>query len=164
MPIASDVQFKNSVVGLDVDEDISAQHLIDFSPIYRCLHIYSVLGSRDVFENSYRTAREKQARLVVQPTFGTVSNLRKKVSTWKYFLSSSDICRFQSESVQNFQTYLRSVVGFFVQEDHILNTSNGLIDRSYVDNLWKTCLIKIISTFKIHTVSDETMFPFIVVF
>jgi hypothetical protein len=61
-------------VGLDTDEDISAQHLIDFSPIYRSMHIYSVLGAKDVFESYYRTQREKQARLVVQPSFGTVSD------------------------------------------------------------------------------------------
>lgn len=41
--------------------------MIDFSPVYRCLHIYTVLASRDVFETYYRKQRKKQARLVLQP-------------------------------------------------------------------------------------------------
>jgi hypothetical protein len=53
--------------GLDTEEDLSAQDLIDFSPVYRCLHIYSVLSSRDTFETYYRKQRKKQARLVLQP-------------------------------------------------------------------------------------------------
>lgn len=41
--------------------------MIDFSPIYRCLHISTVLGSRPTFETYYRAERTKQARLVLQP-------------------------------------------------------------------------------------------------
>lgn len=46
---------------------MSAQDLIDFSPVYRCLHIYKVLGSKETFETYYRKQRKKQARLVLQP-------------------------------------------------------------------------------------------------
>uniref|UniRef100_A0A9J7Y1D8 Exocyst complex component n=1 Tax=Cyprinus carpio carpio TaxID=630221 RepID=A0A9J7Y1D8_CYPCA len=49
------------------DEIPGAQDLVDFSPVYRCLHIYTVLGARDTFENYYRKQRRKQARLVLQP-------------------------------------------------------------------------------------------------
>ena len=28
----------------DTEEDLSAEDLVDFSPVYRCLHIYTVLG------------------------------------------------------------------------------------------------------------------------
>uniref|UniRef100_A0A3B5AB59 Exocyst complex component n=1 Tax=Stegastes partitus TaxID=144197 RepID=A0A3B5AB59_9TELE len=44
----------------DEDEVPGAQDLVDFSPVYRCLHIYTVLGLRDVFENYYRKQRRKQ--------------------------------------------------------------------------------------------------------
>lgn len=50
-----------------VEEDLSAQEMIDFSPVYRCLHISAVLGSRATFEAYYRSQRTKQARLVLQP-------------------------------------------------------------------------------------------------
>ncbi|KAF0025002.1 hypothetical protein F2P81_021883 [Scophthalmus maximus] len=52
----------------DSDEELlTAQDLVDFSPVYRCLHIYTVLGDRETFENYYRKQRKKQARLVLQP-------------------------------------------------------------------------------------------------
>ncbi|KAM7371322.1 hypothetical protein PAMP_010803 [Pampus punctatissimus] len=52
----------------ETDEEIlTAQDLVDFSPVYRCLHIYTVLGDRETFENYYRKQRKKQARLVLQP-------------------------------------------------------------------------------------------------
>lgn len=77
-------------ISLDTDEDLSAQHLIDFSPIYRCLHIYTVLGCKDVFENYYRTQREKQARLVVQPSFSTVKFLHYFLYLWSL---ANTICK-----------------------------------------------------------------------
>lgn len=49
------------------EEDLSAQDLIDFSPVYRCLHIFSVVGSKETFEAYYRQQRMQQARLVLQP-------------------------------------------------------------------------------------------------
>lgn len=49
------------------EEDLSAQELIDFSPIYRGLHIADVLGKVSNFEMYYRSERTKQARLVLQP-------------------------------------------------------------------------------------------------
>ncbi|XP_026683754.1 exocyst complex component 6 [Diaphorina citri] len=52
---------------LDEEDDPSAQHLIDFSPVYRCLHIYTVLGAQDEFQSYYRKQRQEQARLVLQP-------------------------------------------------------------------------------------------------
>uniref|UniRef100_A0A3B4GTY2 Exocyst complex component n=1 Tax=Pundamilia nyererei TaxID=303518 RepID=A0A3B4GTY2_9CICH len=52
----------------EADEEIlTAQDLVDFSPVYKCLHIYTVLGDRETFENYYRKQRKKQARLVLQP-------------------------------------------------------------------------------------------------
>ncbi|KAG1678663.1 Exocyst complex component 6B [Nymphon striatum] len=86
------------------DEEVSAQDLVDFSPVYRCLHIYSVLGSRDTFETYYRSQRKKQA-------------------------------------------------SFFVVEDHILNTANGLVNRQYLDEVWETALSKIVGSLTSQCVS-----------
>lgn len=66
------------------DEDLSAQDLIDFSPVYRCLHIFSVLGSRDTFETYYRQQRKQQARLVLQPPTNMVRQLHL-ISMVTYF-------------------------------------------------------------------------------
>ena len=48
-------------------QEVNAQDKVDFSPVYRCLHIYSVLGERDVFESYYRKQRAKQSKLAIQP-------------------------------------------------------------------------------------------------
>lgn len=41
---------------------------------------------------------------------------------------------------------LAGIIGFFVCEDHILNTGNGLVTRSYLDELWSTTSSRIMST------------------
>uniref|UniRef100_A0A1B6C9M8 Exocyst complex component n=1 Tax=Clastoptera arizonana TaxID=38151 RepID=A0A1B6C9M8_9HEMI len=119
----------------DVEEDLSAQDLIDFSPVYRCLHIYTVISSSDVFEVYYRKQRKKQARLVLQPP----TNMH--------------------ESIDGYRNYIYSVVGFFVVEDHILNTGNGLVNRSYLDEVWGMALSTIVNALRTNSAycTDATL-------
>ncbi|KAL1122743.1 hypothetical protein AAG570_003070 [Ranatra chinensis] len=121
--------------GLDTEEDLSAQDLIDFSPIYRCLHIYTVLKSRNDFDTYYRKQRKQQATLVLQPP----TNMH--------------------ESIEGYRTYLHSVTGFFVVEDHVLNTGNGLVTRSYLDDLWGLSVTKIVNALRTHSAycTDATL-------
>ncbi|CAI9733086.1 exocyst complex component 6B-like isoform X1 [Octopus vulgaris] len=102
-----------------LDEELSAQDLIDFSPVYRCLHIYSVLGARETFETYYRKQRRKQARLSLKPS------------------------QNMYESLDSYKLYFHDVVGFFVVEDHILNTTSGLVNQAYMDELWEMAVSKI---------------------
>ncbi|KAI5609940.1 exocyst complex component 6B isoform X1 [Silurus asotus] len=111
----------------DDDEVHGAQDLVDFSPVYRCLHIYTVLGARDTFENYYRKQRRKQARLVLQPH----SNMH--------------------ETLEGYRRYFNQIVGFFVVEDHILHTTQGLVNRAYVDELWELALSKTIAALRTHS-------------
>lgn len=108
------------------DEVSGAQDLVDFSPVYCCLHIYTVLGLRDVFENYYRKQRRKQARLVLQPH----SNMH--------------------ETLEGYQRYFNQIVGFFVVEDHVLHTTQGLVNRAYVEELWELALSKLIAALRTH--------------
>uniref|UniRef100_A0A8C0HAT4 Exocyst complex component n=1 Tax=Chelonoidis abingdonii TaxID=106734 RepID=A0A8C0HAT4_CHEAB len=101
--------------------------LKDFSPVYRCLHIYSVLGDGETFENYYRKQRRKQARLVLQP-------------------QSS-----MHETVEGYRRYFNQIVGFFVVEDHILHVTQGLVTRAYTDELWNMALSKIIAVLRTHS-------------
>ncbi|XP_073763242.1 exocyst complex component 6B isoform X1 [Danio rerio] len=117
---------------LDVDdeqeEEVPGAHdLVDFSPVYRCLHIYTVLGARDTFENYYRKQRRKQARLVLQPH----SNMH--------------------ETLEGYRRYFNQIVGFFVVEDHILHTTQGLVNRAYVEELWELALSKTIAALRTHS-------------
>ncbi|XP_007968436.1 exocyst complex component 6B isoform X1 [Chlorocebus sabaeus] len=110
------------------DEEVpGAQDLVDFSPVYRCLHIYSVLGARETFENYYRKQRRKQARLVLQPP----SNMH--------------------ETLDGYRKYFNQIVGFFVVEDHILHTTQGLVNRAYIDELWEMALSKTIAALRTHS-------------
>ncbi|XP_057193166.1 exocyst complex component 6B isoform X1 [Triplophysa rosa] len=111
----------------EADEVSGAQDLVDFSPVYRCLHIYSVLGARDTFENYYRKQRRKQARLVLQPH----SNMH--------------------ETLEGYRRYFNQIVGFFVVEDHILHTTQGLVNRAYVEELWELALSKTIAALRTHS-------------
>ncbi|XP_023610678.1 exocyst complex component 6 isoform X1 [Myotis lucifugus] len=109
------------------EEVLTVQELVDFSPVYRCLHIYSALGDEETFENYYRKQRKKQARLVLQPQ----SNMH--------------------ETVDGYRRYFTQIVGFFVVEDHILHVTQGLVTRAYTDELWNMALSKIIAVLRAHS-------------
>uniref|UniRef100_A0A668S571 Exocyst complex component n=1 Tax=Oreochromis aureus TaxID=47969 RepID=A0A668S571_OREAU len=107
----------------EADEEIlTAQDLVDFSPVYRCLHIYTVLGDRETFENYYRKQRKKQARLVLQPQ----ANMHETVEDVAFRCSS----------------------GCF---DHILHATQGLVTRAFTDELWNMALSKIIAVLRTHS-------------
>ena len=61
-------------VSTDSEEELSAQDLMDFSPVYRCMHIYTVLREGETFKAYYRQQRQQQARLVLQPPINMVCN------------------------------------------------------------------------------------------
>nr|CAG4645371.1 EOG090X01NK [Lynceus sp. MCZ IZ 141354] len=116
-------EMENSV---DLDEDVSAQDLIDFSPVYRCLHIHTVLDAREAFENYYRDQRKKQARLALQPP----TNMH--------------------ETIEGYRQYFHGVVGFFVVEDQVLTTTEGLVDRQYLDEVWSMAVSKMVAEVRNH--------------
>lgn len=109
------------------EEVLTVQDLVDFSPVYRCLHIYSALGDEETFENYYRKQRKKQARLVLQPQSSV------------------------HETVDGYRRYFTQIVGFFVVEDHILHVTQGLVTRAYTDELWNMALSKIIAVLRAHS-------------
>uniref|UniRef100_A0A8C7JXE4 Exocyst complex component n=1 Tax=Oncorhynchus kisutch TaxID=8019 RepID=A0A8C7JXE4_ONCKI len=123
-------QVRDVVVGVDQPEEegvLTAQDLVDFSPVYRCLHIYTVLGDRETFENYYRKQRKKQARLVLQPQ----SNMQ--------------------ETVEGYRRYFNQIVGFFLVEDHVLHSTQGLLTRAFTDELWNMALSKITAVLRTHS-------------
>ncbi|XP_043788129.1 exocyst complex component 6B isoform X2 [Apis laboriosa] len=117
------------------EEELSAQDLMDFSPVYRCMHIYTVLREGETFKAYYRQQRKQQARLVLQPPIN------------------------MHESINGYQIYLHGIVGFFVVEDHILNTGNSLATRTYLDELWQMALSKIVNALRTHSAycTDATL-------
>lgn len=120
--------------GTTAEEEMGAADLVDFAPVYRCLHIFSCLGARDQFEDYYRQQRQEQAKLVLQAPV----NLH--------------------ESIESYKNYFCGVMGFFVIEDHVLNTASGLVTKAYLDEVWDGSLSSMVSSLRSHSsyCTDET--------
>ncbi|VVD05851.1 unnamed protein product, partial [Leptidea sinapis] len=86
--------------------------VVDFSPLYRCLHIHTVLGASAHFVDYYRAQRRQQARLVIIPT----ANLH--------------------DSIQSMKNYLNAILGFFILEEHLITTGGGLVSKEWVLETW----------------------------
>lgn len=113
----------------DDEDDVSAQDLIDFSPIYRCLHIYTVLNDREYFENDWRKQRRDQAKLVLQAP------------------------QTMHDNLEAYKHYIYSIVGFFIVEDHVLNTGGDIVTRSYLDDLWSSSLSRAVNVLSMNSSS-----------
>ncbi|XP_046615020.1 exocyst complex component 6B isoform X1 [Neodiprion virginianus] len=126
---------QSNILAGDTEEELSAQDLMDFSPVYRCMHIYTVLRESDTFKAYYRQQRKQQARLVLQPP----NNMH--------------------ESIVGYQSYIHGILGFFVVEDHILNTGNGLATRSYLEEVWSMAISKIVNALRTNSAycTDATL-------
>lgn len=96
--------------------DSSALNSIDFCPVYRGLHIFTILGFREEFDKYYREQRQKQARLAFTPPLN------------------------MSRSISAYHDYFSSVVGFFVIEDHLMGTTKDFIQSDYLTELWQSAI------------------------
>merc|ERR550517_1582891 len=101
--------------------------LVDFSPVYRCLHIYTVLGERETYERYYRKQRAQQSTLTLTPP------------------------NSMHEDIEGYRQYFHGIVGFFVCEDHILNTGGGLVSKGYLEEVWGGATAKIVATLRTHS-------------
>lgn len=90
----------------------TAQDLVDYSPLYRCYHIFGVLGNGERFREEYRSSREEQAKLALQSAFN------------------------MHASVEGYRAFFNEVAGFFVVEEHVANTAAGLVSASELEESW----------------------------
>ena len=109
------------------DEETSATDIVDFSPVYRCLHIYGCLGAREHFEQYYRVQRQQQAKLALQAPMN------------------------MHENIDGYKNYFCGIIGFFVIEDHILTTGNGLVTKEYLDSIWNNSLQSVVASLRTHS-------------
>jgi hypothetical protein len=100
-------------------ESHDVEHQI--APVYRCLHIFELMGKLRDFHDYYQHNRLPQSHLrTMMP-----SDLRS--------MSSETFLSHHEELVQ-------AAVGFFIIEHKICGTTKGLVTSTTVDNLWKaTC-------------------------
>ncbi|KAJ3293592.1 hypothetical protein HK104_004344 [Borealophlyctis nickersoniae] len=92
---------------------------VDFRPLHQCLHIHDVLGKRGEFTANYEENRKLQAALVLAARFS-----------------------FKDGDLTGFQTYLHDVVGFFIIEAVVLNSTENFRSRTGVELLWENATDK----------------------
>ncbi|CAI4220836.1 unnamed protein product, partial [Auanema sp. JU1783] len=114
------IKSKSPTKGWDA-EALSAQDLIDYTPIHRCCQIFTVLGNKEEFEQYFRLQRKEQCQVVIEPP--------TKMSSLKSYVD-----------------YLNEIIGFFVVEDHISMTETSLAANSHKNQLWDEALKKVINT------------------
>jgi len=123
----NDEQLSNKIENVDQQmnpssdqQDLSASDIVDFSPVYKCLHIFGLINLRSWFEDYYRKQRRKQVELILE----SVSNLG---------------------AVETYTKMFHEIVGFFVVEDHILHTAQNLVTQSYISELWNMVLLMLLN-------------------
>ncbi|KAF8728953.1 hypothetical protein HU200_018254 [Digitaria exilis] len=90
----------------------------DLTPVYRAHHMHTCLGIEEKFRDYYYKNRLMQL------------NLDMQISTSQPFLESH-------------QPFLAQVAGFFVVEERVLRTADGLLSESQVETTWETAIAKI---------------------
>ncbi|KQK23485.2 exocyst complex component SEC15A [Brachypodium distachyon] len=104
---------------LDV-ENTDEETTLDFdlTPVYRAHHIHICLGIGEKFRDYYYKNRLMQLNLDMQS------------STSQPFLESH-------------QPFLAQVAGFFIVEERVLRTADGMLTESQVESTWETAIAKI---------------------
>ncbi|PWY99296.1 exocyst complex subunit Sec15-like protein [Testicularia cyperi] len=94
---------------------------IDFKPLYQCIHIYDSLDLREELQISYHEDRRAQANLLL-----------------------SQGLSFDASN-PTFPALLEEVVGFFLVEHHVLQTTpSGFRAESEVEDLWDTMCERVV--------------------
>uniref|UniRef100_A0A1I8JQU1 Sec15 domain-containing protein n=1 Tax=Macrostomum lignano TaxID=282301 RepID=A0A1I8JQU1_9PLAT len=100
---------------LDHGEGSNIDDLLDFSPVYRCLNIHTVLGEKARFQQYYRNQRSYQCTSMLQMSP----------------LGSSRV---------NYAEFFAQFVGFFVVEDNLHHTMPDMVTREFLNELWQNAL------------------------
>eukprot|EP00127_Corallochytrium_limacisporum_P004423 Clim_evm1s162 gene=Clim_evmTU1s162 len=103
---------------------------IDCSVVYRCLHIYELMQSRSEFAKYYKDNRWQQ-----------ISNL----------LDDFPVNDGGKADLRAWVKALCSVMGFFVIEDTVMNTTSGLLSRAALDDVWDMAINRL------STIIQETL-------
>ncbi|KAF8722817.1 hypothetical protein HU200_021945 [Digitaria exilis] len=111
--------FNEHAYALDVENiDEEAMLEFDLAPVYRAHRIHIGLGLGEKFREYYSNNRLMQLNLDLQ------------ISTSQSF-------------VESHQSFLAQIAGFFIIEDRVLRTADGLLSDSQVETMWETALSKV---------------------
>jgi hypothetical protein len=115
--------------------NMNITELIDFSSIYKSLHINLFLNCKEEFSKHYQREKQKQAPVIM------------------------DVPPKMHESFDAFKKYLQRVTGFFIVEDHVMNTTEGLIDQRFYYELCERATQQLLSVLR-RAVVSESLFGF----
>ncbi|CAF0791891.1 unnamed protein product [Didymodactylos carnosus] len=105
--------------------DTNITELIDFSSMYKSLHINLFLNLKDDFSKHYQREKRKQAPVIM------------------------DTPPKMHESFDSFKKYLQRVTGFFIIEDHVLNTTDGVIDQRFYYDLCEKAIQQLLAVLRL---------------
>ncbi|VDK43756.1 unnamed protein product [Anisakis simplex] len=131
----------------DEDELLSAQDLIDFTPVHRCCQIFNVLGAKEIFDSYYRKQRKEQAAVVIRPPSKLVG---RRFCFFQFGFFPKFSAKLQQQSIHSYVRYLDEIIGFFVIEDHIMQTEPSLVTAAYKDQLWEMALQQVTTAMNTH--------------
>eukprot|EP00002_Diphylleia_rotans_P037735 TRINITY_DN8465_c0_g2_i1.p1 TRINITY_DN8465_c0_g2~~TRINITY_DN8465_c0_g2_i1.p1 ORF type:complete len:765 (+),score=136.38 TRINITY_DN8465_c0_g2_i1:87-2381(+) len=120
---SSALQATVEVFDKQMEVNILEQQNIDLTVVHRCVYIYTNLNALDEFRALYRDNRKSQAQVVMQPM-----NLQSFPT--------------------NFQDCFETILGFFVIEDEVLKSTEGLMSYVTADTLWDVFNSRIIALLK----------------
>ena len=55
------------------------------------------------------------------------------------------------ENIDGYKNHFCGIVGFFVIEDHVLITGNGLMPKEYPDSIWNNSLQSVVASLRTHS-------------
>ncbi|KAJ3554408.1 hypothetical protein NM688_g3127 [Phlebia brevispora] len=95
------------------------EHLkVDFTPLYQCIHIYTALDALDEIRRSYQADRKAQSDLIIPDTL----------------------------PLSSLPGVTQEIVGFFIIETHVLNTTGNFRSERDVEELWDALVGRLCST------------------
>lgn len=117
----SRIGFDEHAYALDLDL-IGEEEVLEFdlTPVYRANYIHTCLGLGEKFREYYYNNRLMQLNLDLQ------------IPTTQPFMESH-------------QHFLAQIAGFFIVEDRVLRTADGLLSDSQVETMWGTAISKVTS-------------------
>ncbi|CAN1174950.1 Exocyst complex component SEC15A [Linum perenne] len=92
----------------------------DLTPLYRAYHIHSCLGLQEQFCEYYYRNRVLQLNSDLQISYG-------------------------QPFIDLYQAYLAQIAGYFIVEDRVLRTGNGVLCSDQVETMWDTAVNKVTS-------------------
>jgi hypothetical protein len=98
---------------------------VDFKPLYQSIHIYTALDSLDELRKSYQA--DRKVRAYVQGKLKFATHLLK---------AQSDLILPIPLQLSSLVPLTEEIIGFFIIESHILQTTNAFRSNAEVEELW----------------------------